>query len=312
MTKNFRYILEEARALGLSTDLVYPEKEVVEISDGTRRIIVKDLFSMADDASSASAVLAKNKEVTYRFWERAGIPFPRSRYFKRVSSFPATEEELDLTFPVVFKKSDGKRSKGIHTNIASFGDLAAIVAGSESGFIVQEMVFGKEYRLLICGDRLLGALELVPPQIVGNGRDSIAILIETKNVGLGSKVIINKKVIDTLLRNGFTLEDVPETGRCVPLQENSCLAEGGSSIDRTDEVHGNMLKLAIRSARVVNMKLAGVDIICEDISLDPADQKTSFLETNNFPSLSIHYEPSIGKPRRVAKDILEDIFTGRD
>ena len=82
--------------------------------------------------------------------------------------------------------------------------------------------------------------------------------------------------------------------------------------DRTDEVHGNMLKLAIRSARVVNMKLAGVDIICEDISLDPADQKTSFLETNNFPSLSIHYEPSIGKPRRVAKDILEDIFTGRD
>ncbi len=311
MTKNFKHILEEARALGLSIDLVYPGKEIAEISDGSRKIIIKELFSIADDPSSASAVLAKNKEITYRFWERAGIPFPRSRYFRNIAAFPETEAELSLTFPVVFKKSDGKRSKGIHTNIASFADLSAIVTGSDGGFIVQEMVFGKEYRLLICGDRLLGALELVPPRIVGNGIDSIETLIATKNVGLGSKVIINKKVIDTLIRNGLSLEAVPESGRCISLQENSCLAEGGSSIDRTDEVHGSMLKLAIRSARVVNMKLAGVDIICEDISIDPADQKTAFLETNNFPSLSIHYGPSVGKPRRVAKDILEDIFTGR-
>jgi cyanophycin synthetase len=308
MTKNFKYILEEARALGLSIDLIYPEKEVAEISDGTKSIIVKELFSIADDPSSESAVLAKNKEITYRFWERAHIPFPRSRYFKNTVSFPKNEADLNLKFPVVFKRSNGKRSKGIHTNIVSFQDLATIVAGSDDSFIIQEMVFGKEYRLLIYGDRLLGALELVPPQITGNGRDSITTLIEKKNARLGNKVIINKKVIDTLIRSGFSLEDIPKQGQCVPLQENSCLAEGGSSIDCTDAVHENMRKLAIRSARVVNMRLAGVDIICEDISIDPDKQKVSFLETNNFPSLSIHYSPSIGKPRRVAKEILKGIF----
>lgn len=308
MTKNFKLLLEESRALGLKTDVIYPEKEVVEISDGSQKIIVKELFSFADNPCSASSVLAKNKEITYRFWEREDIPFPRSRYFKGFMAFPSDEAGLNLKFPVVFKKSNGKKSIGIHTNIASFQELSKIVADSEGGFIVQEMVFGKEYRILIYKGRLLGALELAPPQILGNGADTIATLIQEKNVDLQKKIVINGKVIQTLEKNGFSLDTIPEKDARVLLQENSCLAEGGSSIDCTDIIHEKMLEIVKRSARVVNMRLAGVDLICEDIATDPDKQKVSFLETNSSPSLSIHYDPTVGKSRRVIKDILEDIF----
>ncbi|MGK2848449.1 MAG: hypothetical protein ACSLEX_00015 [Minisyncoccota bacterium] len=308
MTKNFKLLLEEAHALDLSTEIIYPEKEVVEISNGSRSIIVKELFSFANDVYSASAVLAKNKEITYRFWERENIPFPRSRYFQNTASFPQDTAGFDLKFPVVFKKSNGKRSIGIRMNITSFEELAKIVADSDGSFIIQEMVFGKEYRVLIYKDRLLGVLELVPPQIIGNGTDTIATLIQKKNINLQKKVIINEKVMQTLAKNSLSLDTVPAKGVRVLLQKNSCLAEGGSSIDCTDVIHKDILELVKKSARAVNLQLAGVDLICEDISLDPRKQKVSFLETNSSPSLSIHYDPTVGKSRLVIKDILEDIF----
>ncbi|MDP2837728.1 MAG: hypothetical protein Q8O53_00425 [Candidatus Moranbacteria bacterium] len=309
MTKNFKLLLKEAQELQLAVNNIYPEKEVVEISDGKQTIIVKEVFSLALNPASASSALAKNKEITYRFWEREGIPFPRSRYFRKSATFSATVDDLQLQFPVVFKKSNGKKSIGIHTNVGSFDELAAIVKNSDGSFIVQEMVFGKEYRLLVYKDRLLGALELVPPQIIGNGVDTIATLIERKNIDLQKKIIINGKVIQTLEKNNLSLNTIPAQQSCVLLQENSCLAEGGSSIDCTEIVHKDMLALALKSARATNMKLAGIDIICEDIALDPRQQKVSFLETNSFPSLSIHYDPTVGKPRRVIRDILADIFT---
>ncbi len=308
MTKNFKLLLEEASALGLSTNIIYPEKEVVEISDDQNKILVKEVFAFAENSLSASAVLAKNKEVTYRLWERVGVPFPRNRYFKNKKFFSRDAEDMDLLFPVVFKKSNGKKSLGIRTNINSFGELERIVAEADHGFIIQEMVFGKEYRLLLHGGRLLGALELVPPQIIGNGVDTINALIQRKNVDLQTKILINEKVLETIKKNGFLLTSVLADGSCVALQENSCLAEGGSSIDCTDIVHPDILGLAHLAAQSINLKLAGIDLICEDISADPNKQKISFLEANSFPSLSIHYEPTFGQPRRVIKDILTEIF----
>lgn len=308
MTKNFKRLLDEARALGLSTEIVYPEKEVVEISDGSKKILVKEVFTIVNDPASASATLAKNKEITYRFWERAGIPFPRSRYFKNATFFSNNIQDLGLQFPVIFKKSNGKKSIGVRPNIQSFEDLTAIVRDSNGSFIVQEMVFGKEYRLLIYKDRLLGALEHAAPRVIGNGTDTIATLMKKKNVELQKKISLGGKVIQTLAKRGFTLDSIPENGVDVLLRETSCLSEGASSIDCTERVHKDILALAQKAARTVNMKLAGIDLICEDISLDPQLQKISFLETNSFPSLNIHYTPMVGQPRRVIKDILEDIF----
>lgn len=309
MTKNFKLLLEEATSLGLNVDVIYPEKEVVALSNASRKIIVKEVFSISTDPASANATLAKNKEITYRFWERENIPFPRSRYYKNAEFFPKTAQEFSLRFPVVFKKSNGKRSVGMETGISSFQELSHIVAQATSGsFIVQEMVFGKEYRLLMYKGRLLGALEHASPKVVGNGTDTIATLIEKKNSELRKNILINNKVIQTLKKNNFTLDSIPEKGAAVLVQATSCLSEGATSIECTEIVNKKIIALAKKSAEMVNMQLAGIDLICEDISIDPEKQKIFFLETNSFPSLSIHYTPMIGKPRPVIKMILEDIF----
>jgi cyanophycin synthetase len=300
--------LEEARALGLDINIVYPEKEVVEISNGSRKIIAKSVFSISNDEASANATLARNKEITYRFWEHGGIPFPRSCYFKDSTSFPSDATKLPLNFPVVFKKSDGARSMGVEVGISSFQELQNIVSRSIGSFIIQEMAFGKEYRLLMYRGRLLGALEHAPPKLRGNGIDTIATLLQKKNARRQKSILINNKIIQTLKKNNLTLDSVPAEGESVLLQATSCLSEGATSIECTDIVHEKIIALAKKSAEMVNMRLAGIDIICEDISVNPDAQKISFLETNSFPSLSIHYTPMVGKPIRVIKMILEDIF----
>lgn len=308
MSKNFKLLLEEAHALGLSTDIIYPEKEVVEIGNASQKIIVKEVFSFPVDLFSASAVLAKNKEITYRLWERENIPISRGHYFKNIASFPKNAEDFDLKFPVILKKSNGKKSIGVRPNIASFSDLKKIVAESTGGFIVQEMAIGREYRLLIYKDRLLGALEHAPPMVVGDSESTIAELIEKRNLRFEKKIGTGEKVIQTLAKYDLTLDSIPKQGAPVTLLETCCLSEGATSTDCTDIVHEDMLRLALKAARAANMRLAGIDVICEDISIDPSKQSVSFLETNSFPSLSIHYTPMFGTSRHVIKDILEDIF----
>lgn len=308
MTKNFKLLLQEARELGLETDIIYPEKEVVILQNGPQKIIVKEVFSVANDGSSASAVLAKNKEITYRFWERENIPFPRSYYFKDIASFPKNAHDFHLKFPVILKKSNGKKSIGVRPNIASFLDLQGAVADSTGGFIIQEMAFGKEYRFLMYRGRLLGALEHAPPVVMGDGISTIETLIQKRNLTFQKKIALNETVTETLKKYNLTATSVPEKDTSVILLETSCLSEGATSTDCTDIAHENMIALAAKAAQSTNMRLAGIDVICEDISLDPEKQSVSFLEANSFPSLSIHYTPTFGNPRHVIKDILEDIF----
>jgi cyanophycin synthetase len=308
MTKNFKLLLQEAHELGLSVDIIYPEKEVAEISTPSRKIIVKEVFSFPIDPLSASSVIAKNKEVTYRIWEREGIPTPRGHYFKNITAFPKNAEDFDLKFPVILKKSNGKKSIGLRQNIPSFPELTKITAESDGSFIVQEMARGKEYRLLIYKDRLLGALEHAPPQVVGDGVSDISLLIQKRNLDFKVKIPMDDTVIQTLAKYGLRLESIPEKDIPITLLETCCLSEGATSADCTDIVHPEMLQLAIKAAQTCNMRLAGIDVICKDISLGPSDQDVFFLETNSFPSLNIHYTPIFGAPRRVIRDILEDVF----
>ncbi|NTW75332.1 MAG: hypothetical protein HGB34_00280 [Candidatus Moranbacteria bacterium] len=307
LNKNADLIMREAVGIGLSVDIVSREKELLEISDGSVTIRIMETFHLAENPKSESVKLSKSKELTHLLWERDHIPFPHGRYFRNTNAFK-TDKRTDFHFPVVVKESGGSKSRNIHTNIRSLEELRAVSERFHGGFIVQEMAFGREYRLLVLGDHIIGALEMIPPKILGNGVDTVLALVEARNADFGNTIIINEKVLETIEKRGFSPTSVPQDGEQVLLQENSCLAEGGSSRDCTDAVHEGIVALAAQAARAVNLRLGGIDLICEDISKSPDSQKILFLEINSRPSLSIHYEPGAGDARRVIRDILYDIF----
>jgi len=87
------------------------------------------------------------------------------------------------------------------------------------------------------------------------------------------------------------------------------------AFDVTDEVHPETAALAALAARVIGLDIAGIDLVCEDISKPLASQGGAIVEVNAGPSLLMHLKPGIGKPRPVGKAIVDNLFgkneTGR-
>ncbi|HAI74024.1 MAG TPA: hypothetical protein DCS28_03435 [Candidatus Moranbacteria bacterium] len=306
MSENFKIIVGEAKRLGLKTEIPPLGKKVVFISNGKTEIVVYGSFHIADNPNSESIRLSKNKSLAYYVWLKNSIPLPNSLYFK--NAMEAKNAIGTIKFPAIVKENSGARSINIFPNIKNKEELSGILPNFKRGLVIQEMIFGKEYRILVYGNRILGCLNMILPQIMGNGKDSIEELIKYKNERLGKKIILNDKVLSAISKEAYSLDFIPPKDVVVYLQNNSCLAEGGTSIDCTDIVNESIKQLALKAARLVNLKLAGVDIICEDISLSASAQKIYFLEVNAHPDISIHYFPSSGKKRNVVKEILCDIF----
>ena len=306
MSKNFQILIGEAKNLGLKTDIPPLGKKIVFISDGETEIAVEEVFCIENNPNSESYKISKNKSLTYYIWRKNGIPLPNSTYFKNTDE---ARESIDkIKFPVIAKENSGSRSINIFPNIKNKEELLNILPNFAKGLVVQEMIFGKEYRILVFGNKILGCLNMVPPCTMGNGKNSIEELIIRKNTKSEKKIIINDKVLSALDKAAYSLAFVPPKDTMVYLQNNSCLAEGGTSVDCTDTIHESIKNLATKAAKLINLKLAGIDLICEDISLDAAKQKVYFLEANSRPSIDIHHFPSFGKKRNVAREILCDIF----
>ena len=309
MTKNSKLIIEEAISLGLTIDVISENHHLFTVNKNGKSVLIYELFSLLSDPSAEAYRLSKDKNIMYILWERNGIPFPKYHHFKNLKEFKERARILKFDYPVITKETSGSKSMNVYMDIRSFSELEKTTSKYDQAFVVQEMALGNEYRLLMYKGKLLGALEMHPPQVIGDGVSTVDKLIEDANMKRVISIKISRQVILTLEKSELTLESIPEKGAVVFLQKNSRLAEGGSSRDCTDRVNEKIAALAWKASQATNLNLGGVDLICEDISLPPEAQKVLFLEVNTYPDLSIHYFPTEGKPRHVIRPILQDLFS---
>jgi cyanophycin synthetase len=106
-----------------------------------------------------------------------------------------------------------------------------------------------------------------------------------------------------LERQKLTPTSVPAEGREVLIQRNA-----NHAFDCTDEVHPETAELASLAARIVGLDIAGIDLVCQDISKPLAEQGGAIVEVNAGPSLLMHIKPGIGKPRPVGQAIVNNLF----
>jgi cyanophycin synthetase len=140
---------------------------------------------------------------------------------------------------------------------------------------VEKYIKGKDYRILVVGDKVVAAAERKPPMIVGDGVSTIAELVEQENNnplrGVGHERPLTKIYLDEisqeyLARLEMRLDDIPSPGQIVCLRENGNLSTGGRARDCTNEIHPRNRELAVRAAKAIGLDVAGIDVIAENIS----------------------------------------------
>jgi cyanophycin synthetase len=312
MIKNPPIIKRVVKEMGGTIEKVIPERGYFYINIRGKKIFVSRKFKIANSLITGGEI-TKFKDLSYMLLKEHGLPTPKTICFYK-STFNKNNPEKKLRtlhFPIILKDAKGSNSKGIFPDLKDVPSALAVLRKelrNYRGLVAQEMVSGKEFRILILKDRVIGALELIPPRIFGNGKDTIDKLIKEKQKKTQKKTPLDASLTTILREQGVTLKSLPEKGKEVYLRKNSSLAEGGETRDVTDLVHDDIRKVCAKTARITEKHLAGIDVMCDDVSKGLSDQNFNILEINGKPDLYIHYNPTHGKTQNVIKEIINFIL----
>jgi cyanophycin synthetase len=126
-----------------------------------------------------------------------------------------------------------------------------------------------------------------------------------------TKIKVDGHVRDVLARSGLQLDSVPEAHRTVYLRDTSNLSTGGTAVDRTDDIHPENAMIARRAAGALGLDVAGIDFIAPDITRSVLETGGGIVEANAAPGFRMHLQPSEGRPRNVARPVIDMLFPRR-
>ena len=271
-----------------------------------------------DLTSAISESIAQDKDLTKMLLDAAGVPVPKGRSV--TSAEEAWEAAQELGGPVVVKPRDGSQGRGVAVNIETRERVIQAFEVAEeisSEVIVERYIPGHDFRLLVVGGALVAASRRDPPQVTGDGQQTIRQLVDQVNAdplrGDGHATSLTKIRFDdialaTLKKQGFDADSVPPAGTLIFLRNNANLSTGGSATDVTDEVHPEMAARAVSAARMIGLDICGVDVVAESVHHPLEDQHGGVVEVNAAPGLRMHLNPSFGKGRAVGEAIIANMF----
>src|SRR5699024_7472161 len=177
--------------------------------------------------------------------------------------------------------------------------------------IVEQYIPGIEYRILMVNEEIVGAVNRMPANVVGDGKHSIKELINIKNKSrknnpnIASKTIkLDNEVLDSIHALNYNLDSVPKDGERILLRKKSNVSMGGDPIDVTDQLTDELKEIALKAVRAIpNLGVCGLDMI-----VDEKKKTGSIIEINTKPMIGLHMFPVKGKARDVVKPIVDYYF----
>jgi cyanophycin synthetase len=276
--------------------------------------------TMTSRTGSLAVDIAGDKEMTLQLLAAAGLPVPQSKAVRTLDG--AREVARRIGYPVVVKPADGNHGRGVGLDLRDEEALARAfaVAQDESrrGWVVVESyLVGNDYRFLVVGGRMVAVAERVPAHVVGDGRHTVAELVDITNSdprrGVGHEKVLTRISLDEaaeqlLATQGYSRADVLAKGVTAKLTLTANMSTGGISIDRTMEAHPDNVEIAEEAARVVGLDVAGIDFMAVDITDPVREVGGGIVEVNAAPGFRMHTHPTIGEAQYVAKPVIDLLF----
>jgi cyanophycin synthetase len=274
--------------------------------------------TMTSLTSSMGVDMACDKEETKRILSGAYIPVPDGRLIYEEGEL---EEVIDAVgFPIVIKPINGNHGRGITANIQSVEaahegfQLAKTVS---NGVIVEKFVEGFDFRFLVINYKLVAVAKRTPAMIIGDGFSTVQQLIDEVNSdprrGEGHEKVLTTIKMDAislglLSKCNLELSSVLPIGKMLVLKDTANISTGGTAEDVTDRVHPANVQMAERIARIMNLDICGIDVICWDVATPVRANHGGVLEVNACPGFRMHTHPAIGLGRNVGEAVMSMLF----
>lgn len=309
-------LVEAARNRGIPT-LRLDEYNLVQLGTGRHARRVRATITAGTGFIAVDT--ADNKYLAGRMLRDAGIPVPETVRVRTPADIAGFFQRSGGA-PLVVKPLQGSAGEGLTLGVQEPGGFEAAFARAaavDRHVLVQPLVEGDLFRLLVVNDRFVAATRLRPPAVTGDGARTVAELVEALNReperGVGDKTPLSRMDLDAhtrdlLEREGLSPDAVPAPGRRVVLKVSPKPRTGGDTEDVTDRVHPVNRFLAERAAKVIGLDVAGVDIVAPDIARPILDGGGVVLEVNAAPDFRMHLNPSAGLPRDVAAPVVDMMF----
>jgi cyanophycin synthetase len=311
-----RAIVDAARRRKIPVRRLTPTGSLVQLGYGIHQKRI--LASQTSDTSALAVEICQEKPLTNRVLRNVGISVPEGQTVR--SADEAWEVAQDLGLPVILKPEAGNQGKGVMVNLRSEAEVRAayeVASQFRGDVLVERHIEGDDYRLLVVNGKMVAAARRDPAQVIGDGRKTVEQLVEVANrdprrrPGHSSsltRIRLDEAARVVLGQQGLSVESVPEAGQVVKLRQNCNLSTGGTATDVTDEVHPSNARMAELAAQVLNLDVAGIDLLCKDIRRPIGEQGGAIVEVNAAPGLRMHLEPTSGLPRDVGEPIVESLY----
>ena len=245
-----------------------------------------------------------NKPLVYRLLSERGLRVPEHEVF-RLDNLDRAESFL-RRHPkgCVVKPANGTSSGlGVTTHILTRHEVrkAAILAslyGSE--LLIEPMIPGESYRLLVLDREVIHAVHRRGPRLVGDGISSVAELIRTENERLtqrGENILGDDRDCRfTLDYQNLSLSSIPSKGQAFVVQSVNDPRQRRAEVRTvynevvTELVCDALKKNAESAAETLRSRFIGVDFITADPTVPLEESGGAIIEANTTPGLHHHYD----------------------
>lgn len=290
-----------------------------KLSKGDRWTYVHADKVMLDD--HVTLKLAGNKPIIHKMLTDQQIPVPQYCAYQLTLLNTAEAFMTALGGSFVVKPASGTGAgAGVVTNISDFKALhrASYVASAYSpDLVIEQQIPGDSYRLLYLRGELLDVIRRDRPTVVGDGKKTIKQLMQDetdKRLASSPPIALHPLSVDLeckfmLAHQGLSLRSVPASGQVVQVKiapnQNSCF----ENHTIRDDVCESLVELGRDLAAMLDIKLAGVDLITPDISV-PLEQSGGVInEINTTPGLHHHHLVAEFEDRaQVGVTIMNDLL----
>jgi cyanophycin synthetase len=308
-------LAQEAERRGIPV-LRLDDQSLVQLGTGRHQKRIR--ASITSLTSQIATDAAGDKDLTKSLLSDAGLPVPRGDVVRRAGDAVRAAERIG--YPVVVKPLDGNHGRGVSIDLSTAEEVTQAFeeAARHSRRVIVEGFFkGKDHRILVVNGEVVAVAERVPAHVVGDGRRSIADLVEEVNrdprrgeghENVMTRIKINDHARGVLAKAGLNPDSVPDPGQVVYLCDTANLSTGGTAVDRTDDIHPDNALIARRAARAIGLDVAGIDFIAPDIARSVRETGGGIIEVNAAPGFRMHLQPSEGRARNVARAVIDMLF----